>query len=442
MENSLTFATVWNDAEELRKAGKFEQAFPIFVDCFKANADEGSLWRAVHCARKLGRYEEALQMIEENKSILSSSQSLRSQFCWLKYDFLIDKNKKAGNWEAVLKASEEIVNMITDVSDLLFKLALFAGIDAAKNLNEPQKILELTEMVGPEKLPAEGESYKGKKLMSYRERWFYARLSALFDVQLYEECRSLSLEAVKQFPRRLEFCRKGALCKMMMGKTGEAEEELLAISKLKGCPWYITADLAKLRFNAGSYNLALESAYRAALMNGELQSKVNVFSLIAKIQLVLGDADSAKNHTILACSIRKHFNWKFNQEITQLASRFGIDDNLPLPAVALKVCEKEWLEYSKKWADERHEVKVDENRIVEEGKQGTITSIIENRPFTFIRRADNGQNVYARISEIPENLRYSGAELEFDLAESFDKLKNKKSVQAVKIRAIQDEKIA
>ena len=200
--------------------------------------------------------------------------------------------------------------------------------------------------------------------------------------------------------------------------------------------------MAKLRFNAGSYNLALESAYRAALMNGELQSKVNVFSLIAKIQLVLGDADSAKNHTILACSIRKHFNWKFNQEINQLASRFGIDDNLPLPAVALKVCEKEWLGYSKKWADERHEVKVDENRIVEEGKQGTITSIIENRPFTFIRRADNGQNVYARISEIPENLRYSGAELEFDLAESFDKLKNKKSVQAVRIRAIQDEKIA
>ena len=79
---------------------------------------------------------------------------------------------------------------------------------------------------------------------------------------------------------------------MMLGKYGEAEEELQAISRMRGCPWYIVADLAKLRFNVGSFNSALDAAYEATLMHGELKSKVNLFTLIAKIQLVLGNSVS------------------------------------------------------------------------------------------------------------------------------------------------------
>ena len=439
MENTLSMTTAWQEAEEMRKSGKFEQAFNFFMESFKANSDESSLWRAVHCARKIGDYDTAIALIEENKNMLSASQALKSQFCWLKYDFVIDKNKKSGCWEAVLKASEEILELITDFNDLLFKLALFSAIDAAKNLKDFQKVLELTDFIEPDKLPAEGDIYKGKKIISYRERWFYARLNALFEVQLYEECRELSLEAIKQYPRRLEFCRRGALCKMMMGKYGEAEEELQAISRTRGCPWYIVADLAKLRFNIGSFSNALESAYKATLMPGELQSKVNLFSLIAKIQLVLGNSESAKNHTLLACSIRKNLKWKFNEEITQLATRFGIGDNVPMPNVALKACEQEWREQTKDDSDKESVNSPCSNEPIKTGLQGIITSIVENRPFTFIHRADNDQNVYAKISDIPEDLRLSGAEVEFDLVESFDKLKNKKSVRATNVRAIRVE---
>ncbi|MBQ3643347.1 MAG: hypothetical protein II961_02005, partial [Candidatus Riflebacteria bacterium] len=171
-----------------------------------------------------------------------------------------------------------------------------------------------------------------------------------------------------------------------------------------------------------------------------LQSKVNLFTLIAKIQLVFGNSESAKNHTSLACSIRKNLKWKFNEETTQLASRFGIGDELPMPNIALKACEKEW----KEQGDIDNKVVADNTSCNKEplktGLQGTITSIVDNRPFTFIHRADNDQNIYAKISDIPEDLRLSGAEVEFDLIESFDKLKNKKSVKAVNVRAIQTEK--
>ena len=442
MENtSIINNSVWQEAEDMRKAGNFEQAFPVFMESFKANADEGSLWRAVQCARKLGKYEDVIGLIEENKGMLLSSPALKRQFCWLQYDCIVDKNKKAGNWEAVLKASEEILGMVDDCNELLFKLFLFSAIDAAKNLKDVQKVLELTDLIGPDKLSSESENYKGKKLLSYRERWFFARLNALFDAQLYEECRELSLEAIKQYPRRIEFSRRAALCKMMLGKNGEAEEELQAISRMRGCPWYIVADLAKLRFNTGAFNGALEAAYEATLMHGELQTKVNLFSLIAKIQLVLGNSESAKNHIMLACSIRKDMKWKFNSEITQLASRFGIGDKVPLPKVAVKACEKEWREHSNNKSD-KTEIPECNSEPIKTGLQGFITNILDDRPFTFISRADNDQKVYAKISDIPEDLRVSGAEVEFDLVEGFDKLKNKKSVRAVNVRVIPSVQVA
>ncbi len=47
MENTLSMTTAWQEAEEMRKSGNFEAAFPIFMENFKANANESSLWRAI-----------------------------------------------------------------------------------------------------------------------------------------------------------------------------------------------------------------------------------------------------------------------------------------------------------------------------------------------------------------------------------------------------------
>ena len=144
---------------------------------------------------------------------------------------------------------------------------------------------------------------------------------------------------------------------------------------------------------------------------------------------------------MLACAIRKDLKWRFNEEITQLASRFGIGDKVPLPKVALKDCEKEWREQTNNFSDKLENVECSKEPI-ETALHGFITSITEDRPFTFIHRADNDQKIYAKINDIPEDLRLSGVEVEFDLFESFDKLKNKKSVKATNIRAIQAEQVA
>jgi hypothetical protein len=121
MDNPIKSSAEWIEAEHFRKTEKFAEALSVFLSFFEKNSDESSLWRAVHCARKIGDFELAFKLIEENKQFLKTSPALNTQLNWLKYEALVDKNKKAGNWEKVLDACEDILQQNNDETDLLFK---------------------------------------------------------------------------------------------------------------------------------------------------------------------------------------------------------------------------------------------------------------------------------------------------------------------------------
>jgi tetratricopeptide (TPR) repeat protein len=422
----------WGRAEELRKDGQFAAAKPLFLKFFKENNDGSSLWRAVHCARKLRLFDEALELIEENKGLLRSSPALLTQFNWLRYEFLLDNYKKKSDWQRAIVLCEELLEDCPDESDLLFKLVLFSGIDAAKKLEDYEKVLEFTGVIAPEKLPREGEYIAGKKVMSYQERWYYARVAALYEVSLYEECVEMAKSGLEQFPRCVEFVRKAAQCKIKLGKKEEAEEELAVLCKRRGCPWYVASELAGLRFEMGKVEEALQAAYVGVSAYGELKSKVNLFVLMAKIQLVLGETESAKNHVALACAIRDRNGWKYNEELQRLVTRLGIVKGRLLPETALKPCQKEWQEAGEQ--SFKGSIKIDEHKKLAEGVRGTVGAIVDGRPFTFIDCVGRDESVYVRVKDIPELACKEGAEVIFDMIESLDKIKNRKSVRATNVR--------
>jgi tetratricopeptide (TPR) repeat protein/cold shock CspA family protein len=422
----------WQAAEELRKAGNFEEAKPAFLKFFKDNGDGSSLWRAVHCARKLKLYEEALDLIESNKKVLQTSMALSTQFNWLRYEFLLDSYKKKSDWQKVVSLCEEILEDCSDEKDLLFRLVLFTGIDAAKKLDDYEKVLEFTGIIAPNKLPREGDYLKGKKMMSFQERWYYARLGALYEVSLYEECEEMVKEALKEFPRCVEFARKGAQCKVKLGKKEAAEQELEKLMSRRGCPWYVGMELANLRFEMGKFEEALQAAYMGAKGFGELKNKVNLFAIIAKIQLVLGDSESAKNHVALASAIREKQGWKFDKELQRLMARFGIVKGRMMPEIALKPCQQEWRESGE--AKFKTNVTVDENKTLETEVRGRLGAIVPDRTFAFINRKNKNESIYVRLKDVPESIRKEGQEVVFDMIESLDKTKNRKSVRATKVR--------
>ncbi|HNX77205.1 MAG TPA: hypothetical protein PLM07_11025 [Candidatus Rifleibacterium sp.] len=443
MEKKIESGLNWNQAENLRKENRFAEALPIFMAYFAEHRDEPTLWRCVHCARHLKDYNTALELIENNYQDFTGSQMLRVQFAWLKYDALIPTARKRSDWEGILKIADEIFELNPEDGEILFRLTLFAAIDAARNLNDYRKMLELTDLIAPEKLAAEGESFKGRRMISWRERWYFARLHALFEAALYEDCRRLAFRAFSEYPRKIEFARRAALCRDKMAARGDAEEELMAITKVRGCPWYILADLAKIRFELGKYDEALDSAIAAAGMHGDLKTKVNLFSLIGKILLVLGESDAALHHVTLSCSIRNREHWKIPDDLKQLSDRFGLGGNLPAPEIALKNCSGFWRQSGSQPARQpgcresqtyqKPSVPALAEAPVKTGLKGILGAVPEGRPFSFITSSDYQKPVYVKLTEIPEELRYEGARLSFDLVESFDQKKGEKSVRAANV---------
>ncbi len=431
---SLRESEKWKSAEALRKAGKFEEAKPIFLKLFEENRDASSLWRAVHCARKLKLYEEALDLIEDNKSLVNSSGALLTQFNWLRYEFLLDSYKKKSDWQRAIDLCEELLEDCPDETDLFFRLVLFSGIDAAKKLDDYEKVLEFTGIISPSKLPREGEYIRGKKIMSYQERWYYARIGALYEVSLYEECEEMVEEALKEFPRCIEFARKGAQCKIKLGKKEAGVKELNSLCRRKGCPWYISMELANLRFELGKYDEALQAAYVGANGYGELKNKVNLIALIAKIQLVLGNSESAKNHVALACTIRDKQGWRINKDFQRLMDRFGVVKGEVVLEVALRPCEKEWRDSAEKRF--QNSADIDENKKVAMGVKGRLGAIVDGRPFAFISRKNKKESIYVRLKDIPKQFRKEGLEVVFDMVESFDRMKSKKSVRAINVQKL------
>lgn len=445
MEKKIESGINWNQAENLRKENRFAEALPMFMSHFAEHHDEPSLWRCIHCARHLKDYNTAIELIENNYQDFTRSEMLRVQFAWLKYDALIPTARKRGDWEGILKIADEIFELNPEDGEILFRLTLFAAIDAARNLNDFRKMLELTDLITPENLAAEGESFKGRRMISWRERWYFARLHALFQAGLYEDCRRLAFRAFSEYPRKIEFARRAALCRDQVGARTEAEEELMAISKVKGCPWYVFADLAKIRFDLGKYDEALESALAGAGMHGDLKTKVNLFSLIGKILLVLGESDAALHHITLSCSIRNREHWKIPEDLKQLADRFGLGNNLPAPEIALKNCSPLWKKTGNQVTERpsrnesskspQHDVAAGSKTPVMTGLTGILGAAPEGRPFSFITSSDYQKPVYVKLAEIPEELRYEGARLSFDLVEGFDQKKGVKSVRAANVEA-------
>jgi len=441
MENSIKNGLEWNNAEDLRKQNRFAEAMPIFKRHFDENNDEASLWRIIYCARHVHDYETAVSYLEKNHDRFPNSEMIRTQFAWLRYDAFLQPVKNSGNHARILEIAEEILPLTTGPDDILFKLTLFAAIDAARSLDDHEKMLDLTSRVDPQKLEIATREFKGRKIISWRERWYFARLHALFSGAHYEDCRALGFKAFREFPQKIEFARKAALCLEKLNRTSEALEELQAICRSRGCPWYVFADVARINYEGSAFDEALEYAERGAGFRGDLKTKVNLFALIGKISLVLGNRERARSFTLLSCAIRYAEHWKISDELQEMMNRLEITSPYPDPANAWNECRK--LLPGNEKRQEKAPVSNDrpkdgqhaENRVVAENCEGLLEIKNVDSPFAFIKSFQFDQMIYVKTQEIPSDLRFNGAELRFRVIESFDQKKGRWGNRATEIKA-------
>jgi len=414
-------------AEELRKSGQQAQAAELFRECWGREKSEDIAWRLISCLRHIPAREEAWQTLYEANEIIVDSHLLRTQHQWMLYDFDLADARNRKNHEKTLEICDQMLAMQPD--GMLLQLVVFAATDACKVLNLPEKTLLYLAHLDKNTLEKTPREFNGSKILSWRERWYFACINALFDLGNFAECRDAALEAYKDFPAKIEYARKAALCLAESGNEPQAAEELEKLIRGRRVPWYMYSDLAKILFECGNIEKAWQNACCGAEAPGETKTKVNLFYLMARILMAMGNRDAAAVHVSLAARARSEQGWAIPEEISEFTQKFNLVSENSDSSTLLRACRRHWQSPGTVEAPARPDKSTNGRH------RGKLLLKTPETPFGFIHADNLPENVYVRTSDIPTSLRFDGAILEFSLQTSFDAKKNRESSKASNITA-------
>jgi len=416
----------YQKAEELRKAGRFSDAEPLFAELWAQSGDRMVGWRYAFCLRKQGKFDEALETGYEVVERFPEDQWSKNELIWAIYDAKIKPAKEQQDLDLVLATAEEAIQF--GASDLALKLIAFAVIDTAKLAGKWDLVANWCDRLDYTSLSAETTQLGDHQMMSDRERWFFARIKAAGELKHWETARTLGLEASQTFPRRKDFSRWAAKALAEQGEVEQAIVELRELLKRGKPEWYLYQDLALCQVKAGDKEGALRNCCEAALAYGDHKTKVNVYALLARLWLERGDLLPAAQAAALARVVREQEGWSIPASLQQLEEeirREAAESNVSLEEVPNDYRRLE------------HMLREALQQGVEAGVElcyGVITRLPPEKDFGFLRREDGGGDVYFKRREVPRAYLKEGQRVAFILEPAFDAKKQQETVRAVKIR--------
>ncbi|MGV8122487.1 MAG: hypothetical protein AB2L14_22240 [Candidatus Xenobiia bacterium LiM19] len=463
-------------AEAKRKQGDFPGAYEKFREIWDTSAIPRSGCGCAHCLRKMGRCEEAAMIAREVMEKSPQVTWARNELIWSLIQGDLKKAKERGDLEVMNAVAEEIFSLSND--DLSKRVTFFSVVDIFKQKMKWESVLQWCDTINPEMLPVEkpmaGPEHKG---ISERERYYYAKIRALMHLERWDDARKDCKEAQALFPRKSDFPRWAARA---LGETGDVDGALAEFNELLRRyrrEWYIDAERAELLQRKGEQDAALALACSAAMGRGELKTKVNVMSLIAKILQAIGDNEMSLINIALAKEVRTREKWSVPRDLLDL--EFSVQQVLKaegkshsvLPESFDKIrdkCREYWARHSEKavsGGDVRHApqlVKAGSSSMgttsgsvtvgapsaspAAAGKsqgsaeaapagRGSGKLLVLNKNFGFIKPDDGSDNVFVLVQDIPKDYRSVGTSVKYSLKSNFDHKKGKDSVRAVDVKA-------
>jgi tetratricopeptide (TPR) repeat protein/cold shock CspA family protein len=425
-DNAPTFET----AEGLRKGKQFPDACAQFSQLWQQKQDSYVGWRYAFCLRKLGRLNEAEKVAKETLLKFPNDQYTKSELGWILYEKEIKPAKEESDLGRVVHFAIEILALNSDTFAL--RLIATAVMKVAKGKKKWDVVLEWSDKLKPADLSTEARLFDGKRGMSERETWYVGRSRALLELKRYEEARGFAQQGLREFPNEIFLARTAALAAARMGNLEEAAGELRNLQTHPRADWYLKADLAEVEHLRGNNAEAFRLMCDAMTNSQDDEYKLKNFVTLGQIALALGRNEIAAEHVALAKAVRAANNWSLPEELIELEkavrqtfARAGQDwPMLPTNDSELsRLCHRRW-----------REGKVEGLTFI----RGTLGSINPEKPFAFIKREDSGESVFVLLRDIPRQCAREGARLEFTLKKSFDKKKNRESVQAADIRCLRD----
>ena len=242
------------------------------------------------------------------------------------------------------------------------------------------------------------------KFYSDKEKWYSLKTKHLLDMGEYEETIKFADEALNELDEFVNnsdiwFKWRIAIANKDLDNFDEALKYLEEIINSKN-DWFILKELAEIYSLNGDYDLALKYAIDAALAKGDIKYKINLYRLLDEI-FIAKDMDED------------------SESIVELIEAIEDDEN--------------FVEIEKELKERWVEIKFNN----QQRSYGTISNILSHGKAGFIK-ADDGESYYFNIYEIQgdKSKVKEGDYVSFFLEESFDKKKNKKTLNAVNINIV------
>ena len=426
-------------AGELRKTKKFSEALPLYKDIWEnhpAERNEWDGWGYAFCLRKLQRTNEALEIAREVYRINSEFEQGKNLYAWCVYDIEIKKDITdiRHNEEIFFKAASGILQLVVQDDYTPYVRTVFKVLDYLDSKPHPQHqtTLKWLDCLDPETLSTSSFSFtdqqgKRQELSSDKEKWYALRSKTLYKLEKYADCINTCKTALHEISRfhysnDIWFRWRIALSEENLGNNKAAIEDLKEILQYKN-EWFVHFEIAKILLVRNDVQQAFYHAVEAALLAGDMAYKWDLFAVMGKILEKENHPELAAKHVALAIKVRESQDWKIPEELSVLASRLKVNT---VENININNLTKELKIF---WSGQKYS-KLPKTT-------GEIKTILPHGKAGFIQ-AENGKDYYFKIRSFREpKIQLSrGLAVEFQIEDSFDPKKQKKTEIAVNIKPL------
>ena len=410
------FNPAWTQAEAYRKSGEYEKAGPYFFSQWTQEHDVDAGWRYAFCLRKAGHPEAALRAACRVLLSAPDDKPTLQEKLWSIYEARVKPAVESQRHQQVLQFGLEMARAGAD--ELALKIAAFACFKAAKETRQWAVVLEWCARLNPDRLSPTPRKLESRKGLSDRERYFYAKIKALIELQSWEQALLECERALKIFDRNQDFKRWHAFSLAGLGDLALALKGLEDMRATGRCRWYILSDYARLLKEtepAKAWEISLE----AAAAQVEVGHKLGLFELMAEIALLLARESAAADHVGWCLSLRYALGWPVTPKLEALQQELG---HLQL---SWEPCDSEYWENRARmhWGLQPSGD--------EKSQRGQLEQIVPGRNYCFVLH--EGQRYYTLLKDVPPACRKDGARVHFRLTSHYDAKKQAESRRAVEI---------
>ena len=342
-------------AHDLRKSGRFDEALPIYRELWAESKDRFDGAGLLHCLRKLGMFHEAVPLGEDLIQQYPDFKWVRQEVKWTLISGVLLQLKDEEPLERVLNVGKKI--MALDPDPIALKLTVMRVLKIAKKNKKWEVMNDWAIKIDPNSLPTEAlKDERGHEGWSNQSVWYNYRIRALIETGHAEEGIKLADQIKDRFPKqRKYFVRLQALGYSSMAERdqakapqyrAEAEKLLRPLCARPNSDSWLLHGYGKVLKALGRNNEAMSLFAQAAKKNLKLEMNLPLYFDFGLILHHQKKPQEARAHFLLCQFIREKNGWPIPEDLARAITELNKElDNIIPPHsldMALNLCRKEW----------------------------------------------------------------------------------------------------